>query len=350
MINRELIRLKVLQLVYSYYQNEGKTLDTAVKELEFSLQKAYDLYLYLLSTLIEVKHFGERRDAARKSREQRTGSSSKSKAPEALIAHNQFLRQLAENKAMVEFLENVKKPWDGEDALVKNLYTKFIESDVFLLYTRKEDFSYEADREIVRKLYKTYICHNDDIDSLIEDQSLYWNDDKDVIDTFVLKTIKRFHADSTPDQPLLPMYATEDDHEFALTLFRTTLERGPELRDLIKANTKNWEFSRLTFMDVVIMQIALAEILTFDSIPLNVTFNEYLDIAKLYSTSRSSSYINGMLDGIMKRLHESGRTDKQRMPSVKKKKPAFTAMPVDESLLYPDEEAPTEENATEAAE
>lgn len=347
MINRELIRLKVLQLVYSYYQNEGKTLDTAVKELEFSLQKAYDLYLYLLSTLIEVKHFGERRDAARKSREQRTGSNSKSKAPEALIANNLFLRQLAENKAMVEYLEKTKKQWDGEDALIKKLYTQFIESDVFQLYTKKEDFSYEADREVVRKLYKTYVCHNDDIESLIEDQSLYWNDDKDIVDTFVLKTIKRFHEDSTPDQPLLPVYDAEEDHEFALTLFRTTLERGAELRELIKANTKNWEFTRLTFMDVVIMQIALAEILTFDSIPLNVTFNEYLDIAKLYSTPRSSSYINGMLDGIMKRLHEEGRTEKKRMPSVKKKKPALNVTPVDEIPPYLNGEAEADGTATE---
>ena len=111
----------------------------------------------------------------------------------------------------------------------------------------------------------------------------------------------------------MPVYAADEDRQFAGKLFAATLERGAELREIIRANTKNWEFSRLAFMDVIIMQIALAEILTFDSIPLNVTFNEYLDIAKVYSTPRSSSYINGMLDGIVKKLSEEGRITKVRI-------------------------------------
>ena len=168
----------------------------------------------------------------------------------------------------------------------------------------------------MRKLYKTFICNNDDFDALIEDHSLYWNDDKQVVDSFVLKTIKRFNEKSTADEALLPVYAADEDRMFASRLFTATIERGAELRDIIRNNTKNWEFSRLAFMDVIIMQIALAEILTFDSIPLNVTFNEYLDIAKIYSTPRSASYINGMLDGIVKNLAKEGRTSK-----VREKKP-----------------------------
>ena len=180
------------------------------------------------------------------------------------------------------------------------------------MYISKEDFSYEADRELVRKLYKTYVVGNDDFDALLEDHSLYWNDDKVVVDSFVLKTIKRFTEVSNEDQPLLPEYAVDEDRDFAGRLFRATLERGTELRDMIRSKTKNWEFNRLTFMDVIIMQIALAEILTFDSIPLNVSFNEYLDIAKAYSTPRSSSYINGMLDSIVKGLAAEGRIHKVR--------------------------------------
>lgn len=147
---------------------------------------------------------------------------------------------------------------------------------------------------------------------MLEEHSLYWNDDKQVVDSFVMKTIKRFNEQTTPEQELLPLYAADEDKQFASKLFRATLERGEELRELIRSNTKNWEFSRLAFMDVIIMQIALAEILTFDSIPLNVTFNEYLDIAKVYSTPRSSSYINGMLDTIVKKLAKEGRTTKKR--------------------------------------
>ena len=318
MINRELIRLKVLQLVYSYYQNEGKTLDVANKELSFSLQKAYELYQYLLTLLVEVKQHAERKDAVRIAREKRTGSSVGGISPDKQFSDNQFLKQLAANKALIEFQETTKGKWNEEDALVKNIYTTFIESDIFRMYIEREDFSYEADRELIRKLYKTYICNNEEIDSILEDHSLYWNDDKTVVDSFVLKTIKRFTEKSDAKQPLLPVYAADEDRLFADRLFTAALERGAELRDIIRANCKNWEFGRLAFMDVVIMQIALAEILTFDSIPLNVTFNEYLDIAKIYSTPRSSSYINGMLDNIVKKLAAEGRITKVR--EYKKKK------------------------------
>ena len=233
-------------------------------------------------------------------------------SPDKQFAENKLLQQLALNNALMDYQENRKGQWVEEDSFVKRLYALFTENDIFQLYLSKEDFSYEADRELVRKLYKTYVVGNEDFDNLIEDHSLYWNDDKTVVDSFVLKTIKRFTEDSNAEQPLLPMYAVDEDREFATRLFRSTLERGPELRDIIRQSTKNWEFNRLAFMDVIIMQIALAEILTFDSIPLNVSFNEYLDIAKVYSTPRSSSYINGMLDGIVKRLIGEGRITKAR--------------------------------------
>ncbi len=313
MINRELIRLKVVQLVYAYYQNEGRTLESAEKELFFSLQKAYELYQYLLSLLVELKKHAERKDSVRIAREKRLGIATGGLSSDKQFAANKLLCQLADNKVLIEFQENAKGQWPEEAAFVKNLYADMVNSDDFALYLDKEDFSYEADREIVRKLYKNFILNNDKFDSLLEDHSLYWNDDKQVVDSFVMKTIKRFNEKSTADQELLPPYTEEDDQIFASKLFKATLERGPELREIIRANTRNWEFSRMAFMDVIIMQIALAEILTFDSIPLNVTFNEYLDIAKVYSTPHSSGYINGVLDGIVKKLVEEGRTNKVRI-------------------------------------
>ncbi len=313
MINRELIRLKTVQLVYAYYQNEGKTLETAEKELTFSLEKAYDLYLYLLSLLVELRRAGERRDSARLAREQRTGTVSETMTADRLMAENHLLLQLEENEALADYRESRKEQWPEEDAVVKKLYALCVESEAMAAYMEAGDYGYKPSRELVRKLYKTLVCDSDILDSMLEDHSLYWNDDKDVVDSFVLKTIKRFNEDSKPSQPLLPEYAVDEDRDFAHTLFRTALERGPELRELIRANTKNWEFNRLAFMDVVIMQVALAEILTFDSIPLNVSFNEYLDIASAYSTPRSASYINGMLDGIVHRLQQEGRTEKRRL-------------------------------------
>lgn len=314
MVNRELIRLKVVQLVYAYYRKEGEALDKAEKELMVSLQKSYDLYEYLLSLLVELRRYAERKDAVRIAREKRTGNATRGVVPDRQFADNKFLLQLEANKELTEFQEKRKEQWNEEDAFVKKLYAQMTENDVFGLYIDKEDFSYAADRELIRKLYKTFVCDNDDFDTLLEDHSLYWNDDKQVVDSFVLKTIKRFEEENGADQELLPVYAADEDRTFAERLFHETLTRGTELRELISAYAKNWEFDRLAFMDVVIMQIALAEILTFDSIPVSVSINEYIEIAKVYSTPRSASYINGTLDSIVKHLLDEGRIEKHYRP------------------------------------
>ena len=320
MINRELIRLKVVQLIYAYYQNGDKTIDTAVKEFDFSMMKAYDLYKYLLSLLVEMKKYAEKRDEAVRARSRRAGANMQGTTVDGQFAENKLLVQLAQNKQLTEYMEKQKKDWLDEDPFVKKLYTTLIESEIFQMYMTKEDFGYESDRELVRKLYKTYICNNEDFDSLLEERSLYWNDDKEVVDSFVLKTIKRFTPESTPETELLPAFACEDDHQFALKLFTSTLEEAAKVRQLIKENCKNWEFNRLAFMDVIIAQIALAEALSFPNIPLNVTLNEYLDIAKAYSTPRSAGYLNGMLDHIMRKLHDDGLLDKTLPPRQVKKK------------------------------
>ena len=305
MINRELIRLKVVQLVYAYYRNDGKTIETAQKELLFSLGKAYELYEYLLLLLVKVYELAVKKEEALRQRAQK-GAAVLDGSVEARLAANAMLKQLAENKALQAYREN-KKDWIEEEAFVKQLFTTFTESEVFKLYLDKEDFSYEADRELVRKLYKTYICHNEDFDDLIEEHSLYWNDDKFVVDSFVLKTIKRFTAESTPDQPLLPDYASDEDREFAIRLFQQSIRSEEETRTIISDGSKNWELNRLAFMDLIIMQIALTEVMTFPSIPVSVTFNEYLNIAKVYSTPRSAGYINGMLDHMVKWLRKQNK-------------------------------------------
>lgn len=301
MINREIIRLKIVQLVYAYYQNEGKTLDVAEKELKFSLSKAYDMYNYLLLLLVETRHVAERMSEAKQQRADRLKTVEADGADKKYAA-NKFLIQLDNNKQLRENIEKSKLSWTDNDTFVKKLYKSFIESEYFDFYTNTDNPTYEDDRELMRKLYKKFVQNNEEIDAILEEMSLYWNDDKEVVDSFVLKTIKRFSQDEGENQELLPEYDSNDDREFAINLFRNSLEKAEEYRQYIRENTKNWEFNRLTFMDVIIMQIALAEIMNFPNIPLSVSFNEYLDIAKVYSTPRSSSYINGMLDNICKKL------------------------------------------------
>lgn len=158
--------------------------------------------------------------------------------------------------------------------------------------------SYEDDREAWRKFYKQFVMNNEDLDALLEEKSLYWNDDKDIVDTFVLKTIKRFDPANKANQELLPEYKDAEDRDFARKLFRSTILNGEQYQRYMSDASRNWDFSRLAYMDVVIMQIAIAELVNFPNIPATVTINEYVDLAKAYSTHRSGGYVNGMLDNI----------------------------------------------------
>ena len=172
---------------------------------------------------------------------------------------------------------------------------------------KSKESSYEEDRELWRKLYKDFIFNNPTIDESLEDMSLYWNDDKEIVDTFVLKTIKRFDPEAAENQALLPDFRDEEDKVFAVQLLQKTLSNGAEYQKMIAENTKNWELDRIALMDIVLMQCALAEITEFPNIPINVTFNEYLDLAKLYSSRKSSGFINGTLDTIVNRLKKEGK-------------------------------------------
>ena len=307
MINRVLIRLKIVHIVYAYYQNGGKNLDTAEKELFFSLSKAYDLYNYLLLLMVEVtKQANKRLNAAKN----KLVPTKEELFPNTKFVENRFIAQLEVNKQLLEFSNNQKKTWENEADFVKTLCDKILESDIYKEYMASETSSYEEDRELWRKLYKNIIFNNIELDQVLEDQSLYWNDDKEIVDTFVLKTIKRFDEKNGAKQELLPEFKDEEDQDFARRLFRRTILNADYYRHLISENTKNWDLDRVAFMDVVIMQIALAEILSFPNIPVSVSLNEYVEIAKLYSTPKSGGFINGTLDGIVNSLKKENKLTK----------------------------------------
>lgn len=307
MINRVLIRLKIVQIVYAYYQNGGKNLDTAEKELFFSLSKAYDLYNYLLLLMVEVtKQANKRLNAAKN----KLVPTKEELFPNTKFVENRFIAQLEVNKQLLEFSNNQKKTWENEADFVKTLCDKILESDIYKEYMASETSSYEENRELWRKLYKNIIFNNIELDQVLEDQSLYWNDDKEIVDTFVLKTIKRFDEKNGAKQELLPEFKDEEDQDFARRLFRRTILNADYYRHLISENTKNWDLDRVAFMDVVIMQIALAEILSFPNIPVSVSLNEYVEIAKLYSTPKSGGFINGTLDGIVNSLKKENKLTK----------------------------------------
>lgn len=286
-------------------------MDNAEKELLFSLSKAYDLYNYLLLLIVEVSREERRRLEILATRAEREGT----EAPSQKFAFNKFAVQLEENKVLNQFVDDKKLSWINEAEFVRSLCNQIEQSETYNEYMASEDDSYDADREVWRKLYKQLVQENKELDALLEEKSLYWNDDKEIIDTFVMKTIRRFDPANKASQELLPEYKDEEDRDFARKLFRATIMNADAYQRYMSETSRNWDFSRLAYMDVVIMQIAIAEMMTFPNIPISVTINEYVDLAKLYSTAKSGGYINGMLDSIARYLVDTGKMMKPMLPS-----------------------------------
>lgn len=347
MINRELIRIKIVQLTYAYYINGGKNMDTAEKELIFSLSKAYDLYNDLLYLIVAITQEARRQNDVLTAQAEREGT----EAPSSKFAFNKFAVQLEENKMLGEFIENQKFTWKDDIELVRKILSLIEQSETYQEYMSSTDDSYDADRELWRKLYKQFIMDNVDLDDTLEDKSLYWNDDKEIVDTFVLKTIKRFDPKAKADQELLPEYKDEEDRELARKLFRATILNADTYQRYMSEMSRNWDLSRLAFMDLIIMQIAIAEMMTIPSIPLNVTINEYVELAKVYSTPKSGRYVNGMLDSIARNLIAQGKLLKTLEPRTQshgsKEQAPQQAQPTQASEKAPREEVQPSDEATE---
>lgn len=278
-------------------------MDNAEKELLFSLSKAYDLYIFLLALIVAVTKEARHRVEVITARVNREGG----ELPSEKFAYNKFAMLLEENRQLNDFLEQQKQTWDNDIEFVRKLLDQIEQTQMYKDFMASDDDSYDAHRELWRRLYKVLVMENADLDALLEEKSLYWNDDKETVDTFVVKTIKRFDPKNAKNQELLPEYKDDEDKEFAQKLFRATILNADQYQHYMSDASRNWDFSRLAYMDVVIMQIAIAEMLTFPGIPVSVTINEYVELAKLYSTPKSSGYINGMLDTIARYLNATGK-------------------------------------------
>lgn len=298
MINRKLIRIKTVQVAYAYGLNDVHRPEDGVNILLSSLGTAYDLYNTMLTLMVEISRLALRSYEAQASRAVRLGLP----GPSRKFVDNRFMLQLESNRQLQDNRKNQRLDWTNEEEFVRSLYNRVVDSDFFREYMESNSDTYEEDRELWRKIYRYVIVDNDAVDDLLEDVNIYWNDDRFIIDTFVLKTINRFTSESNDDYPLLPEFKDEDELEYAKKLMSQALRGADYYKDLIAQTTRNWDVDRVPMMDRVIMQVALAEITSFPSIPLSVSINEYIEIAKSYSTPNSARYINATLDNISKKL------------------------------------------------
>lgn len=307
MVNREIIRLKVVQLVYSATMAGDIRPDKVEKELLFSLQKTFDLYHSMLQLMVDLYRVGCKRLDAEEARVRRLGEGS---LPPRRFADNRFMKQLAENEELCSCCQNQKLGWMDEEEFLVRIYRRVTESSYYRAYLQNKD-SYENDQRLWREIYRREIIGNAFIDDVIEGQSLYWNDDRYVVDSFVLKTIKMFQQDDDQTRELIPQFRDDSDRMFAVCLMRATLKGAEEYQNMIASNARGWNLERLASMDVVIMQTALAEIINFPDIAVGVTMSEYIEVAKYYSTPQSAGYINGLLDAIVHKLAYDGIINKE---------------------------------------
>jgi N utilization substance protein B len=218
--------------------------------------------------------------------------------PNTHLIENKFIKQLRTNKTLNKYLSERPMSWDENETFVKNLLDTILGSEEYKNYTGNVSPTYADDKDFWRKIFKQYIYLNDELDDILEDESIFWNDDVETVETFVLKTIKQFSEQNGDNQTLLPMFKDEEDKQFALKLLDETILNEKKYRELIEKHTQKWDFDRIAFMDMIIMQVAVAELYTCESIPTSVTLNEFIDIAKSYSTPKSGTFVNGILDAI----------------------------------------------------
>jgi len=299
MINRTIIRIKVLQIVYACYQKGSIELTLAENELMLGIQKSYDLYYYLLLLVILLTDAEQKRLDIQKNRLLATEAE---RNPNRRLADNHLAEQLNRNIHLQKFIQKKGTFWNNEDSLfVRSLLTKILQSDIYKDYLESDD-TFESDRNFWVKIFKNLILKDEKLDEVLENQSIYWNDELDIIGAFAVKTIRRLSAETSVEQNLYPMFKDTEDKNFAIQLLRHSFLDEEENSRRITNQISNWDIERLAAIDLYILQIALAELRNFPSIPISVTLNEYIDLARYYSTPKSPVFINGILDAIVKEL------------------------------------------------
>lgn len=308
MISRRLLRTKALLVLYAFNRKQGDNLDAAEKELLFSLKKSYDLYHLLLLLIIEIIDIAEEKiEIAR----QKKIPTPEDLNPNTKLIDNRLVKQLSVNKQLKNYSQKTGLSWRDYIELPRKYYSILNESDIYAEYMNSGKNSYAEDKKFVAKMFDLILMESEELESVLEEKSVYWNDDLDFISVMVDKTIRKFSESTTDNHGLMPLYRSDEDEVFVKTLLRKTILKTNNLSDLIDRNTTNWEIERVALMDTLVMQLAITEIIEFPEIPVKVTLNEYIEIAKFYCTSKSSTFVNGILDKIVREMRENKMFTKQ---------------------------------------
>ena len=301
MISRRLLRIKALMILYAFNRREDNNLANAEKELDFSINKTYDLYHLILKLILEIADIASEKIDFSLHKKMPT---SEDLNPNRRFIENSVIVQLRNNQNLKKYLQDNKLSWSVNTQVPRKLYNELVIWKPYSEYMSSQEMTYSADKKIIVRFVTELIAKSEEFALSLEEQSIYWNDDLDFIAAIVEKTLKKFKPGAADKNQLMPLYKNEEDKDFAKILLRKVILIQKECSDLIDKNTTNWEVERIALMDILVMQLAITEIIAFPDIPVKVTLNEYIEIAKYYCTSKSSTFVNGILDKVVREMRE----------------------------------------------
>lgn len=284
------------------------SVETLNKELSLSVQKSYHLYHLLLQLPVEIADYAQTRIDLGK---QKLRPTEEELHPNTRFVDNVIIKKLASNLDLRDYLDTNRLNWRNHPELIKSLYNRLRETENYKNYMANPTSSIEDDKQVISTFILKELDGFDDFIQFLEEQSIYWNDDIDLVASMASKTIKKISDNPSDDLQLMPMFRNADDEVFASKLLRKVVLRHTENLALIDEFTKNWEVDRIANMDILIMEMAITEILEFPSVPVKVSLNEYIEIVKYYSTDQSSTFINGVLDRVIASLRQKNMIVKQ---------------------------------------
>jgi len=311
MLYRRHLRIKVLQILYAFFQSKEIDVVKAQNELLLSVERMYDLYLYLLLTIPELKRAAETNNENRKNKLRPNESDL---MPNLKWVENSLVLKIEESKELNKLSSARKVNWLGAEnqEIFRKMFLQVKDSETYIEFMENGLKDFEEDKKFALALFKNEIINSEFLHNYIEDKSIYWLDDIDLCCSMALKTLKTAALDK--EISILSLYKEDDDEkEFILNLCRNTIEMDVENENLIEILAVNWEVDRIAKMDVLLLKMALVELQTCSSIPTKVTMNEYIEISKFYSTPKSNLFINGILDKAIsqltkeKKIKKSGR-------------------------------------------
>lgn len=307
MLSRRHLRIKVLQALYAFFVSVNERIDLGEKDLFKSIDKIYEIYIYQISLLIEIVEFAGRRIEENK---KKFFPTEEDLNPNTRFIDNPLIKQLEDNKSYQNMRDRYKINWADEEEMIRKLFVEIREGSDYQQYMNNGDHSYEDDKDILLRILKKQMLRSESLHYYFEEKNIHWSDDFFTANMLAIKTLKHFKKSFGPDYSLPTLFKinevdqSEEDRDFVKKLFRKTIVKSEEYDKLIEAKVKNWEMERIAIMDILLIKMALVELLEFPSIPIKVSLNEYIELAKMYSTPKSKVFVNGILDKLIADLKE----------------------------------------------